>query len=233
MLFIQGDAGADFLADSSVDLIVTSPPYWKKRNYGLKNELGQEAKKKDYIERLVSICAKWKRILKPHGSVFINLGDGFQGGALQNIPGEFSLALQKHLNLIHHIIWSKPRTMPSPAKKRLNHTHEDILHFAVADEPFLNFGEFTARYGSCGNFWEMATARTGGDHLAPFPLELVERCAALALPEGGILFDPFVGSGTAFELESSHPSIKTIGCDLRLYERTRRLLFSPRQRLLF
>lgn len=233
MYFVLGGAEGRFIADSSVDLIVTSPPYWKKRRYGLENEIGQERFVDDYIRRLVSICRQWKRILKRTGSIFINLGDTVSGGVLSCVPSRFASEFSKHFELIHHIIWAKTRSMPSPALKRLKDCSESIYHFSPTLDPYLNFEEFENRFGNCGSFWEMAPERTFGDHSASFPLELVERCAALCLPPGGVLYDPFCGSGTVFRLSLTDSSIKTIGSDLKIYERTREILTSSVQVSLF
>ena len=233
MHFILGEATADFLPDSAVDVIVTSPPYWQKRKYGLPNELGQEVRKEDYIARLVSICAEWKRILKPTGSIFVNIDDTLRNGEWQLIPQMFSKGCKKHYHLIHQIIWAKTRGMPSPAKDRLTHRSEDVFHFAPSLDPYLDFDKFADRYPDCGTVWTVDVERTGGDHIAPFPLELVERCAALALPPGGVLYDPFCGSGTVFRLELTEPGITTIGSDLQVYERARDILTAPAQYPLF
>jgi DNA modification methylase len=234
--FVIADARAGFLADKSVDLIVTSPPFWKKRCYGTgPGELGQEKRKEDFIKRLTSICAGWKRILKPTGSIFLNLDDTIRNGEFQNIPGLFALACRRHYDLIHHIIWAKRRGMPSPHRSRLAHRSEDIFHFCLpGQEPYINFERFAEQFGeSEGTVWTFDQERTFDDHTAPFPLELVKRCAALCLPDGGTLYDPFCGSGTVFRMAINNPRNKTIGSDLKLYERAREILCKPAQYSLF
>ena len=233
MEFIYGDALAEFIADASIDLIVTSPPYWRKRLYGVKGELGRETTKRRYLARLLSIVRSWKRLLKKDGSIFINLGDTIARGALQNIPGEFALGIQKDFRLIHRIYWVKPHTIPSPVKNRLNQNYEYVFQLAGTDEPFLDIPRFQKRFGiDAATLWEIPTSRTFGDHPAPFPLGLVERCVYLACPAGGVVFDPFVGSGTVFEIEKHFPAT-VIGSDLKMYERTRATLAAPLQKSLF
>jgi len=64
----------------SVNLIVTSPPYWGCRNYGGgRNELGREWHPIAYIENLILHTLEWKRILHPNGSLYLNLGDTYFG----------------------------------------------------------------------------------------------------------------------------------------------------------
>ncbi len=65
------------LPDKSVDLCMTSPPYWKMRDYGIKGQIGQEKTLEEYIEKLVTIFRELKRILKDTGSFYPNLGDTY------------------------------------------------------------------------------------------------------------------------------------------------------------
>jgi DNA modification methylase len=77
---LRGDARALPLPDESVDLIVTSPPYWRQRVYTdggapLAGQLGAEDDPLAYIAALVACTREMARVLKPSGSLFINLGD--------------------------------------------------------------------------------------------------------------------------------------------------------------
>jgi len=83
---MEGDArDLFFLPDQCVDLIVTSPPYWKRRDYRHERQLGQEPTPEAYIEELIKTLDGWVRQLKPHGSIFLNLGDTYRGGFLVGI----------------------------------------------------------------------------------------------------------------------------------------------------
>jgi len=79
---LQGDAAHLPLADASVDLIVTSPPYFGQRDYrdggeSLNGQIGGEATPREYIAALHACTAEWMRVLKPEGSLFVNLGDKY------------------------------------------------------------------------------------------------------------------------------------------------------------
>lgn len=79
---LRGDAAALPMPDESVDLIVTSPPYWAQRSYtdGGEHYLGQigdEPNPREYITALLGCTAEWTRVLKPSGSIFVNLGDKY------------------------------------------------------------------------------------------------------------------------------------------------------------
>jgi DNA modification methylase len=67
------------MEDNSIDSVVTSPPYWMKRDYGYPEQWGLEPTFYLYLEHLWSMMDEVKRVLKPTGTVFINLGDTYNG----------------------------------------------------------------------------------------------------------------------------------------------------------
>ncbi|MER5622480.1 DNA methyltransferase [Streptosporangium sp. NPDC002544] len=81
-IVLRGDARQLPLPDASVDLIVTSPPYWSLRDYrdgeaSLAGQIGNEPTPQEYIAALLDCTAEWARVLKPEGSIFVNLGDKY------------------------------------------------------------------------------------------------------------------------------------------------------------
>ncbi len=88
-LVLRGDARALPLPDASVDLIVTSPPYWSLRDYrdgdaSLSGQIGAESTPGEYIDNLLECTREWMRVLKPEGSLWLNLGDKYS-----QRPGQF------------------------------------------------------------------------------------------------------------------------------------------------
>jgi DNA modification methylase len=86
---LRGDAAHLPLPDGSVDLIVTSPPYFGLRSYTDGGEhyggqIGSEATPAAYVAALLECTREWVRVLKPSGSVFVNLGDKYSGAQQQN-----------------------------------------------------------------------------------------------------------------------------------------------------
>ena len=77
---IRGDARALPLPDASVDLVVTSPPYFSLRDYGYAGQIGSESTPGEWLEALWACTAEWVRVLKPEGSLFVNLGDKYDSG---------------------------------------------------------------------------------------------------------------------------------------------------------
>jgi hypothetical protein len=72
---IHSDARRIPLADMSVDLVVTSPPYWRKRDYGFPGQIGQESTPQEYVDNLIMELSETRRIYSEFGSVFLKIGD--------------------------------------------------------------------------------------------------------------------------------------------------------------
>lgn len=70
--------------DNSIDCVITSPPYWQLRDYGYDGQWGLEPTFQEYLEHLWSLMDELHRILKPEGSVWINLGDTYNGNKIGN-----------------------------------------------------------------------------------------------------------------------------------------------------
>lgn len=64
----------------SVDLVITSPPYWGLRDYGVEGQFGSERTLEEYLDRLMVLFKETERVLKPTGSLVLNLGGCYLGG---------------------------------------------------------------------------------------------------------------------------------------------------------
>ena len=78
---IQGDVRAVLptLPDDSIDCVVTSPPYWGLRDYGVEGQIGLEQNVEAYLEIIVGVFAEVRRVLRPEGTLWLNLGDSYAG----------------------------------------------------------------------------------------------------------------------------------------------------------
>ena len=118
------------LMDGEVQTIFTSPPYWNKRLYTHEGGLGNEKTSDEYVERLVNHMTDWWRVLNERGSFFLNIGDTFQNGNLQNVPHKVCIGLQNRGWILRNtIIWNKTNPKPSSSKTNLTPSYEFIFHF--------------------------------------------------------------------------------------------------------
>lgn len=68
------------MPDESVNCCVTSPPYWGLRDYGAEGQIGLERTPEEYVQRMVEVFREVRRVLKADGTLWLNLGDSYQGG---------------------------------------------------------------------------------------------------------------------------------------------------------
>jgi len=157
-----GDAGAVLadLPDGSADCIVTSPPYWGKRDYGVVGQYGHEPSPAAYVDTLRAVFAEARRVLADDGTCWLNLGDSYSAGGgaatgmhaylgrhltahkapgmraknLLGLPWRVAFALQDDGWILRNaIVWHKPNAMPESVRDRLNCRHE--LIFLLVKQP--------------------------------------------------------------------------------------------------
>lgn len=243
---------------ASVDLLVTSPPYWGLRSYGLDHadvmedwlaagcdaerpppydwyraaggQLGLEPYPEWYIAHLVEFLQRAKRVLKPAGSVWLNLGDTYfarwssireggrqgitskrarrrtpSGGYLHDkqlllIPARVAIALQEVGWILRNdLIWAKPNPLPRPETDRLRLSHEHWFHFVQRNprgRPSYFYDLSAAEDGALDVVSTAPIAGTNG-HTATFPSSIVRHRILTSSPPGGLVLDPFCGTGRA------------------------------------
>jgi len=277
------------MPDGCVQTCVTSPPYFRLRDYGIEGQIGLEQSPEQYVDRLVEIFREVRRVLRGDGTLWLNLGDSFFNSGSNNggysdestraeftkgqssndtgesagfsrnlkqkdlcgIPWRTAFALQADgWYLRSDIIWSKTNPMPESVRDRPTRSHEfiflmsksaryyydaDVIREGPAESSIkrtnqrtvaessgkhrVNFQDkqrghsrrhagFNARWeamrkeeqGANGHnkrdVWTVATHPYPGAHFATFPPALIEPCILAGAPEGGIVLDPFGGSGT-------------------------------------
>ena len=123
------------LNDDEVQTIFTSPPYWNKRKYSEEEGLGNEKTSEEFVINLSEHLRDCKRVLNERGSFFLNLGDTFYNGNLQNVPHRVVLKLQEQGWILRNtIIWSKTNPKPSSSKSNLTPSYEFIFHLTKSME---------------------------------------------------------------------------------------------------
>jgi site-specific DNA-methyltransferase (adenine-specific) len=141
---IVGDAARSLatLPDDSVDMVLTSPPYFRLRDYQVEGQLGLEPHVERWVDELVTVMAGVARVLKPGGTLWLNLGDSYATHPSQGAPRKSLLMAPERLaarmlgtgwTLRNKIVWAKANPMPSSVRDRLSCTHEYLYVFARDD----------------------------------------------------------------------------------------------------
>lgn len=295
------------LPDNSVDCVVTSPPYWALRDYGVAGQIGLEPTLAEHLAVMVEVFEEVRRVLAPDGTLWVNYGDcfaskpngrpaaevegdnrafrdkpvstidagvGLKPKDLCLIPYRLAIALQQAGWWVRsNIVWAKPNPMPESAQDRPGNAHEQIFMFtksarywydaravrqsgAGGHAPHKTPAGWDQGEGGHGTIhrdgratavpaikkvrghereqrgfrddwdkrtkaeqqaagrnlrnyepamtagdmplevWEMATRPFPGAHFATFPPDLAYRCIQAGCKPGGVVLDPFGGSGT-------------------------------------
>lgn len=131
-LLLLGDAldVLKSLPEASVDFVMTSPPYWGKREYD-NGGIGLEPHYREFVQHLAAICLELRRVLKPTGSFWLNIGDSYSDKGLVGVPWRvaFELIDKQGWVLRNSVVWSKLKGGMDNSKDRLANTHEDVFHF--------------------------------------------------------------------------------------------------------
>lgn len=130
------------MEDSSVNCVITSPPYWGMRIYDNSkdiNEIGNEPSFKLYVNRLTEIFSEVKRVLKNDGSLWLNLGDKYQNKALMGMPWRVAISLEDNDGWImrNDVIWNQMKGTQS-CKDRLRDSYEHFFHFVKNKKYFYD-----------------------------------------------------------------------------------------------
>lgn len=132
------------LPGASVDCVITSPPYFRLRNYGEPNQIGLEPSVDGWVTELRGVLRELARVLKPTGSLWLNLGDTYShhdrdGAGPKSLllgPERLALAMAQDGWVIRNkVIWAKTNPMPTSVCDRLSCTYE-VFYFAVRSQHY-------------------------------------------------------------------------------------------------
>lgn len=214
------------LADESVHLIVTSPPYWHIKDYGAEGQIGYGQRLHEYLYDLARVWRECYRVLRPGRRLCINIGDQFarstEYGRYKVISLHAEIVAQCErlgFDYMGAIIWQKKTTMnttggavvmgsfPYPPNGVVELDYEFILLFrkpgksqpvsAEAKEASRMTRDEWKEY--FGGHWTFGGARQT-EHEAMFPDELPRRLIRMFTFVGETVLDPFVGSGTTVKV---------------------------------
>lgn len=132
------------LPDCSIQLVITSPPYFQQRDYG--SGMGNENNVTDYIETLICLFRECVRVVRDDGSIVFNIGDKYQDSNLLLVPYRFALAATDTglVKLVNEITWVKKNPTPRQFSRRLVSSTEPFFHFAKSDQYFYDPKTFLA-----------------------------------------------------------------------------------------
>jgi len=122
------------IPSGSVECAVTSPPYWKLREYEVHTKhngvlIGNESRPEEYVANLMLVFTEIKRVLKPDGSFWLNIGDKFYNKNLMGMPWRVALGMQQNGWIIRSdIIWDQMKGTQS-CKDRMRDSYEHVFHF--------------------------------------------------------------------------------------------------------
>jgi DNA modification methylase len=127
------------LEEKSIDVIITSPPYFQQRDYKVDGQIGNE----DCLDSYISVMTEWSkqclRVLKDTGSLFLNIGDKYEKKGLMMIPEKLCIALcSSGWILRNKIVWYKPNHMPSSVSDRFCSTWEPIYFFTKNSDKYYS-----------------------------------------------------------------------------------------------
>ena len=146
---IVGDAHKELrqLPDASVDMVLTSPPYYLLRDYQVPGQLGLESHVEEWASNLHAIIRELQRVLLPTGSLWLNLADTYaihpkQGALRKSLllgPERLALALIADGWLLRNkLVWAKSNPMPSSVRDRLTCTWEALYLFTKQPRYFFD-----------------------------------------------------------------------------------------------
>ncbi len=196
------------LPAESVHCVISSPPFFALRDYGVTGQIGLEGSVDQWVERLHSVMVELHRVLTPTGSLWLDFGDAYSRNVRSGAPSK-SLYLSGErlaLRMIgdgwilrNRICWLKTNPMPQAVTDRLSNTYDLVFHFVRENRYFYDVDSLRLPYGEGslvgkdpGDSWRLPAANYRGPHHATFPEQLVERpllatcplrvCSACNLP---------------------------------------------------
>ena len=240
----HGDAATVMqrIEDESIDCIVTTPPYWRRRSQGTESITAKSAD--EFIQELLETMSQAWRVLKPQGSLWLNMGDDTTGGFVQGIPWRVVIAMidQQGWRLVNEVVWNKITTSPQGSQDHLRKVHEFMFHLVKGEDFYYNDEKLRRTFALIvrndekghkksdklkdhylqpegghglvpGDVWTIGVQRSGIAHYCVAPDTLYRLPMVATCPRGGIVLDPYCGTGSALRI-AYELNMRSIGIDI-------------------
>jgi DNA modification methylase len=140
-VFFCGDA-VDVLSQlpsSSFDCVMTSPPYYRKREYA-SGGIGMEKSWQEFVDAMLKVTSEIHRVLKPTGSFWLNIGDSHRDKRQLAIPWRLAIRMcdEQSWILRESIVWHKVKGGPDQSADRLRNVHEPVFHFVKTPKYYFD-----------------------------------------------------------------------------------------------
>jgi len=189
------------IADESIDLVVTSPPYWHIKDYGVEGQIGYGQSLHEYLKSLYAVWKECSRVLKPGARLCINIGDQFLRSVVYGrykiapLHSEVIVQCEKlGFDYMGAIIWQKKTTMNTSSGANVMGSYPYPPNGMIE----IDY-EFILIFKKPGNF----AGERQIMHEAMFPEELPRRLIKMFTFVGDVVLDPFLGSGTTAKVALS------------------------------
>jgi len=130
---------------NSIDLVVTSPPYYLQREYNLAGmSVGSERTVDEYLESLMEVFHEVARVIKPTGNIVYNVGDKYLNSSLLLVPFRFAIMASEitDVRIVNNITWVKSNPTPRQFSRRLVSSTEPFFHFVKTDDYYYDRDRF-------------------------------------------------------------------------------------------
>lgn len=147
------------LPEAYVDLVLTSPPYFRLRDYDVAGQLGMEGAVDEWVQALRLVARQLGRVLTPTGSLWLNLGDSYsmhprEGAARKSLllgPERLLLALQADgWTVRNKVVWAKTNPIPSPVRDRLATTWEAVFFLTRGPRYYFDLDDIRLPHKTAG-----------------------------------------------------------------------------------
>lgn len=243
------------LSKKSVDVVITSPPYFDMKDYGHSCQIGYGQKYEEYLKDMEFVFKNICNITKDTGSLWVVIDTFRKSNQVVPLPFDFANRIKEvGWKLYDVIIWNKDKTVPWSRKGQTRKIFEYVLFFVKTDKfkyhinRVRNYNpnmlkkwwiKYPERYNPSGKapeeIWtyNIPTQGSWGNgyirHFCPLPVEMIEKIIRLTTDEKDVVLDPFAGTGSVLA-QAKYMNRRPVGFELnkkyiKMYEKYMRKTF--------